>query len=66
MSTKRGEDQWRTWKVEALVEAENDARDAIGHALASIPSERADLRALVERRRAGLDAFLARYPGRRP
>jgi hypothetical protein len=58
------EGMWRTWKLEALVDAESSARAAITHALASLPRDRVDLRALVEGRRAGLDAFLARYPGR--
>ena len=56
---------WRTWKLEALVDAENEARAAFTRALASLPADRADLRALVEERRVGLEAFLARYPGRR-
>lgn len=59
------EGMWRTWKVEALVDAEDDARVAFARALASLPSDREDWRALVEARRVGLDAFLLRYPGRR-
>ena len=62
LATREG--MWRTWKLEALVDAEGDARDAIARALASVPSER--VRTLVEGRRAGLDTFLARYPDRRP
>ena len=59
------EGMWRTWKVEALVDAENDARATFARALASLPSDRHDWRAMVEARRLGLEAFLQRYPGRR-
>ena len=59
------EGMWRTWKLEALADAEEGARAAVAHALASLPNDRADWRALVEVRRAGLDAFLLRYPARR-
>jgi hypothetical protein len=59
------EGMWRTWKLEALVDAENGARVAASLAMASIPADRAELRELVERRCAGIDAFLARYPNRR-
>ena len=55
---------WRTWKLQALVEAEVEARADASLALATIPHDRPDLRAVIELRSAGLDAFLARYPGR--
>ncbi|HEY2513003.1 MAG TPA: hypothetical protein VGI39_19180 [Polyangiaceae bacterium] len=60
------EGMWRTWKLEALADAEDEARAAFTRALASLPSDRADWRTLVEARRAGLEAFLMRYPPRRP
>jgi hypothetical protein len=60
------EGMWRTWKLAALSDAEDEARAAIGRALVSLGTGGADLLALVEERRAGLDAFLARYLGRRP
>lgn len=60
------EGMWRTWKLEALRDAEDEARAAIARALVSLADGGADVCALVERRRIGLDAFLARYPERRP
>jgi hypothetical protein len=58
------EGMWRTWMLDALVEAERVARAAAALALKRIPADRPELRAAVERRCDGLDAFLKRYPGR--
>ena len=60
------EGMWRTWKLQGVADAETDARAAAVLALSTIPVDRPELRALVEQRCAGLETFLARYPGRRP
>jgi hypothetical protein len=60
------EGMWRTWKLQGVADAEVDARAAASLALSTIPADRPELRALVEQRCAGLETFLARYPGRKP
>jgi len=56
------EGMWRTWMVDALGDAAKQARQAAVAAFSSVPGDRPDMRTLIERRCAGLDAFLAKYP----
>jgi hypothetical protein len=56
------EGMWRTWMVDALGDAAKEARAAAVAAFSSVPGDRPEMRTLIERRCAGLDAFLAKYP----
>jgi hypothetical protein len=59
------EGMWRTWMLDALLDVEQRARAAAALAL-SVANVGDAVRAAVEKRTAGLDAFMAKYRPLRP